>query len=209
MTTLNEYVCLDFFVRWFAHGAMSPSVSVKTFQDADAVFARVNKSDIRPFFSVTEDDIKPGIVFITNNPLVDKIKWGIAPTIVEQNSISANGPHTGQRITLEKRSNGETLWMTVSEDERLTKYTTTRCLDGDKISLAAYLLSEKLDDFTPAKIKYASISSFIARVRSDAEDVARGLSMEMHSLLAVAFKSIAEPLSAALPTMELLSERTW
>ena len=37
---------------------------------------------------------------------------------------------------------------------------------------------------------YLRISSFKAHVLSDAEDVARGLSMEIHSLLAVAFKNI-------------------
>jgi len=56
-------------------------------------------------------------------------------------------------------------------------------VDADKISLAAYLPQKERDNFTPARIKYASISSFKARVLSDAltEDV------EIHSLLAVAF----------------------
>lgn len=68
---------------------MSPSVSVKTFQDVDAIYAHAIKSEIKPIFSVKEADIqvKPGIVFLTNNKLIDKIKWGISPTIVGQNSI--------------------------------------------------------------------------------------------------------------------------
>jgi hypothetical protein len=81
-----------FFVHLFAHGAMSPSVSVKNFQDADAIYAHIlahiNKSEMTDLFSVSESDIQPGIVFLTKNRLVDGINWGMAPTmLVGQNSI--------------------------------------------------------------------------------------------------------------------------
>jgi len=76
-------------------------------------------------------------------------------------------------------------------------------VDADKISLAAYLPQKERDNFTPARIKYASISSFKARVLSDAltEDV------EIHSLLAVAFGDSAGPTNAF--HKELLLERNW
>jgi hypothetical protein len=88
MLKFVEYVCLVFFgAIFFAHIAISPSVSVTTFKDADALYSQV-KSNITPFFSVTEADIQPGFVFITSHRLVDGITWGMAPTmLVAQNSI--------------------------------------------------------------------------------------------------------------------------
>ena len=102
---------------------------------------------------------------------------------------SNGGYHTGKRDIKERKANGETLWMSISKDETLTKYTTTRRVDGDKVCLAAYLPlnEEDQDTFTPARIKYASIFSFKARVLNDAEEVACGLGMEIHSLFAVTF----------------------
>ena len=166
---------------------MSLSVSVKTFEDADAIYAHVNASEIMPFFSVTEADIKPGITFLSKNPLVDGIKWGmyLAQSLWDRTLSQSNESHPVKRSIKERKSNGETLWMSRSIDGMLTKYTTTHCVDGDNLSLAAYL-PKKNDsemDFTPAKIKYAKISTFRERVLSDAEDVARGLSMNIQSLL--------------------------
>ena len=69
---------------------MSPSVSVKNFRDTDAVYAyaHVNESKMASFFSVTEADVQPGVVFLTHNPLLDGIKWGMAPNmLVGRNSI--------------------------------------------------------------------------------------------------------------------------
>ena len=75
--------------------------------------------------------------------------------------------------------------MSNSIDGRLMKYMTTRCVDGVKILLTAY--SQENDNFTPARITFASISSFKTRVLGDARDVAYGLGIEIYSLLAVAF----------------------
>ena len=82
----GKYVCLDVLCILFANGAMSSRVSVKTFQDVDAIFEHDNKFEMIPPFWVTEDDIQPGIVFLSNNRLLDKIKWGMTPTmLVRQN----------------------------------------------------------------------------------------------------------------------------
>ena len=105
------------------------------------------------------------------------------------------------------RGNSETLWKCTSAEKCLIKYTTNRYVDDHKIYLTAYLpLLEEENNFIPAKIKFASISSFRARVLRDAKDVACGLGMEIHSLLQVAltFES-----SSALHKELLLLERTW
>jgi hypothetical protein len=160
-----------------------------------------------PFFSVTEADVQPGIVFLSNRPLGDGIKWGMAPIMLVGQNQSNGESHTGKRDIFERRRNGETLWMSTSTDGTLTKYTTTRRVDGDKISLAAYLSQKEEDNFTPAKIKFASLSSFKERVLSDAEDVACGLGIGIYSLLAVAFGDSAGPSNAY--RKELLKERNW
>ena len=102
------------FISLFAHDAMSPSVSVNTFQDADAVFDNVQKSsDIIPFIYVTEADIQPGLVFLCHNPLADKITWGMAPTmLVNRSNIShsksgKSGDERKQRNTLEVHLGGK------------------------------------------------------------------------------------------------------
>ena len=87
------------------------------------------------------------------------------------------------------------------------KYTTNRHVGREKIYLTAYLpLGEEEKNFMPARIKFASISSFRARVLRDAKDVACGLGMEIQSLLQVAltFES-----SNALHKELLLLERSW
>ena len=90
MLKYEEYVCLVFFffVHLFVHSAISPSVSVTTLKDADAIYENINTFEIKSYSLVTEADIKPGVVLITRYRMVDGIKWGMAPTIiVAQNSI--------------------------------------------------------------------------------------------------------------------------
>ena len=66
---------------------MSPSVSITTFKDVDAIYAaHVHESDLSnwknmPSSLVTEADIQPGVVFLTGDRLVDGINWGMAPTM--------------------------------------------------------------------------------------------------------------------------------
>jgi hypothetical protein len=104
---------------------------------------------------------------------------------------------TGNRTIMERKTNSETLWKSTSANGRWTKFSTIRSVDGNphKISLAAYLPQNQEDSFTPARIKYASISSFRERVLSDAEDVACGLRMEIHSLLGLTFGDSAGSLN--------------
>ena len=78
--------------------------------------------------------------------------------------------------------------MSTSTDGRWRKYSTVRKVDREKVSLTAYLLTKQEDDFTPARVKHASISAFKARVLSDAKDVACGFGMEVNELLALTFK---------------------
>ena len=66
--------------------------------------------------------------------------------------------------------------------------------DGHKlenISLTAYSLQREKDTFTPARIKFATIASFKARVLSDAEDVASRFGMDIHSLIDITFADSA------------------
>ena len=89
--------------------------------------------------------------------------------------------------------------MSTSSDGRLTKYSTTRSFPVDvgreNISLAAYLPQQEVDTFIPARIKFASITSFKSRVLSDAEDVARGLGVDIHSLLGLTLADSAGSLN--------------
>ena len=186
---------------------MSPSVSVKNFRDADAIYAHLNKlkDEImpEPFFQVKEADIQPGTVFLSHNPLADGINWdkSMAPIMLVGHTKSNEGSHTEKRKKKEINENGETLWMSSSTDGRWTKFTTTRKVDSNKITLASYLPKKKEEDITPARIRYADISSFKARVLRDAKDVACGLGMEVNKLLALAFKDASDE--------NLLSKRNW
>ena len=74
-----------FLVHLFAHNAMSPSVSVTTFKDMDAIYAaHVDISNLEniPSSLATEADIQPGVVFLTRIRLADGINWGMAPTML-------------------------------------------------------------------------------------------------------------------------------
>ena len=104
---------------------------------------------------------------------------------------------TENRKIIERKSNNDTLWISTSSDGRLTRYSTSREMpvnDGHKlenISLTAYSLQRERDTFTPARIQFATIASFKARVLSDAEDVASRLGMDIHSLIDITFADSA------------------
>ena len=68
---------------------MSPSVSVKSLRDADAIYAQLNKVKINDFISVKKVKIQPGVVFLSYYPLVDGISWeSMAPImLLGDNSI--------------------------------------------------------------------------------------------------------------------------
>ena len=111
---------------------------------------------------------------------------------------------TENRKIIERKSNNDTLWISTSSDGRLTRYSTSRKMpvnDGHKlenISLTAYSPQKEKDTFTPARIRFATIASFKARVLSDAEDVASRFGMDIHSLIDITFAGGAGSLGGEL-----------